>query len=188
MHEVGHALYELQVNPIFSESSLGGGASCALHESQSRFYENVIGRSKEFIEFLYPILKDLFKEELKDYTFDDIYYYINDVSNQFTNLGNGSRVFAYLDPTSAFNSQGVPNISYVYYNPNSSTKYSDNLSGLTRNLYGSTNDITTSNYISGQEIGNGRKKRRCALHGELNIPGSDNSILADEEGNLYLGK
>ncbi len=84
MHEVGHALYELQVNPIFSETSLGGGASCALHESQSRFYENVIGRSKEFIEFLYPILKDLFKEELKDYTFDDIYYYINDVSNQFT--------------------------------------------------------------------------------------------------------
>lgn len=83
MHEVGHALYELQVNPIFSETSLGGGASCALHESQSRFFENVIGRSKEFIEFLYPILKDLFKEKLKDYTFDDIYYYINDVSNQF---------------------------------------------------------------------------------------------------------
>ena len=113
---------------------------------------------------------------------------VADVSNQFTNLGNGSRVFAYLDPTSAFNIQGVPTISYVYYNPNSDTKYSDNLSGLVRNLYGSTNDITTSNYISGQEIGNGRKKRRFALHGELNIPGSDNSVLADEEGNLYLGK
>ncbi len=83
MHEVGHAIYELQVDPIYSESSLSGGASCALHESQSRFFENVIGRSKEFIEYLYPILKDLFKEELKDYTFDDIYYYINDVSNQF---------------------------------------------------------------------------------------------------------
>ena len=83
MHEVGHATYELQVDPIYSETSLGGGASCALHESQSRFFENVIGRSKEFVTYLYPILKDLFKEELKDYTFDDIYYYINDVSNQF---------------------------------------------------------------------------------------------------------
>ena len=82
MHEVGHATYELQNDPRFSESALMGGASCAMHESQSRFYENYLGRSKAFIKYLYPILKDLFKEELKDYTFDDIYYYVNDVSNQ----------------------------------------------------------------------------------------------------------
>ena len=82
MHEVGHATYELQNNKDFSNTVLMGGTSTALHESQSRFYENYLGRSKEFIEFLYPILKDLFKEELKDYTFDDIYYYINDVSNE----------------------------------------------------------------------------------------------------------
>ncbi len=83
MHEVGHAIYELQVDPIYSETSLAGGASCALHESQSRFFENIIGRSYEFVSFLYPILKDLYKDELKDYSFEDIYYYINDVSNQF---------------------------------------------------------------------------------------------------------
>ena len=82
MHEVGHATYELQNDKNFSDSALMGGASCAMHESQSRFYENYLGRSKEFVKFLYPILKDLFKEELKDFSFDDIYYYVNDVSNQ----------------------------------------------------------------------------------------------------------
>ncbi len=84
MHEVGHALYELQNDKKLNETSLFGGASCALHESQSRFYENYLGRSKAFIKFLYPILKEIFAEELKDYTFDDIYYYCNDVCAQFT--------------------------------------------------------------------------------------------------------
>ncbi len=86
MHEIGHALYELQVNPLFNETELAGGTSCAIHESQSRFYENYLGRSKEFIEFLYPILTDIFKEELEGYTADDIYYYCNDVTAQFTRV------------------------------------------------------------------------------------------------------
>lgn len=83
MHEVGHALYELQNDEKFNETVLFGGTSCAIHESQSRFYENYIGRSKEFISYIYPILKDIFKEELKDYSFSDIYYYCNDVCAQF---------------------------------------------------------------------------------------------------------
>lgn len=61
-----------------------GGASCALHESQSRFYENYLGRSREFIEFLYPILMELFPEDLKSYRLDDIYYYCNDACAQLT--------------------------------------------------------------------------------------------------------
>ena len=84
MHEVGHATYELQNDPRFSETALMGGASCALHESQSRFYENYLGRSREFIEFLYPILKEVYPSQMEKYTLDDIYYYCNDVSNQFT--------------------------------------------------------------------------------------------------------
>lgn len=83
MHEVGHATYELQNNPLFSDTVLMGGASCALHESQSRFYENYLGRSKEFIEFIYPILLKLYPEQISKYSVDDIYYYCNDVSNQF---------------------------------------------------------------------------------------------------------
>lgn len=84
MHEVGHALYTLGHNPLLNESSLMNGASCALHESQSRFYENYLGRSKEFITYLYPILKDIFKEELAPYSLTDIYEYINDVASQPT--------------------------------------------------------------------------------------------------------
>ncbi len=84
MHEVGHALYELQNDEQYNETCLMGGASCALHESQSRFYENYLGRSKAFITFLYPILKEIFPEELKEYTLEDIYYYCNDVCAQPT--------------------------------------------------------------------------------------------------------
>lgn len=81
MHEVGHALYELQNDPALSGTALFGGTSCAIHESQSRFYENYLGRSKEFIEFLYPILLEYFPKELEDITALDIYYYVNDVTS-----------------------------------------------------------------------------------------------------------
>lgn len=84
MHEIGHATYELQNDPKWNNTVLFGGTSCALHESQSRFYENYLGRSREFIEFLYPILLEIFDEELKEFSVDDIYYYVNDVSAQFT--------------------------------------------------------------------------------------------------------
>ena len=82
IHEIGHATYELNIDPKFSGTVLCSGTSSGIHESQSRFYENYLTRSKEFIEFLYPLLKEEFSEELKDITLDDIYYYINDVSNQ----------------------------------------------------------------------------------------------------------
>lgn len=79
MHETGHALYELQNDDALNNTSLRGGASMALHESQSRFYENYVGRNYHFIKALYPILKDIFKEELKDISLDDLYYYANNV-------------------------------------------------------------------------------------------------------------
>ena len=82
MHEVGHALYELQNADELNNTNLSGGASCALHESQSRFYENYIGRSKEFIDKLYPILIDIFPTELEGITKEDIYYYCNSVESQ----------------------------------------------------------------------------------------------------------
>ena len=82
MHEIGHALYELQNDPKFNQTVLFGGTSCAIHESQSRFYENYLGRSKEFISFIYPKLVEIFPEELKGFTVDDVYYYVNDVTAQ----------------------------------------------------------------------------------------------------------
>jgi len=57
LHESGHALYEQNLNPKWKYQLIGSTCSYGLHESQSRFYENVIGRSKEFWTGLMPKLK-----------------------------------------------------------------------------------------------------------------------------------
>ena len=62
IHESGHALYEQQVNPAYNLTLLGGGGGCGLHESQSRFFENVIGRSEAFWKPIYGKLQDTFPE------------------------------------------------------------------------------------------------------------------------------
>lgn len=68
IHEGGHALYELGVADDIALSRLGGGISMAIHESQSRFYENIIGRSEAFCELVLPELKKIFDPQLKDVT------------------------------------------------------------------------------------------------------------------------
>ena len=79
IHELGHATYEQQCNPILDETLVGGGASMAMHESQSRFYENIVGRSYEFWKRHYPKLQSIFKEELKDVSLEDFYKHVNNV-------------------------------------------------------------------------------------------------------------
>jgi carboxypeptidase Taq len=79
IHELGHATYEQQSNPTLDSTLLGGGASMAMHESQSRFYENIVGRSYNFWVKHYPKLKSIFNEELKDVSLDEFYRYINNV-------------------------------------------------------------------------------------------------------------
>lgn len=64
IHEGGHALYEQGISDAFTQTLVGEGASCAMHESQSRFYENIIGRSEAFWEPLYPKLTEMFPEQL----------------------------------------------------------------------------------------------------------------------------
>ncbi len=54
IHEGGHALYDLHSDDRFCFTSLEGGVSMGVHESQSRFYENIIGRSREFVGLIYP--------------------------------------------------------------------------------------------------------------------------------------
>lgn len=51
IHEFGHALYDLQCADELEMTPIGGGSSLVIHESQSRFWENFIGRSREFIEY-----------------------------------------------------------------------------------------------------------------------------------------
>src|SRR5205807_8829951 len=57
MHECGHALYELQVDHELQHTPTASGVSAGVHESHSRFCENVVGRSKEFVPLLYSLLK-----------------------------------------------------------------------------------------------------------------------------------
>ncbi len=83
MHEAGHALYELGQDPKLDGTSLFGGTSMGIHESQSRFMENYLGRSYSFTKTLYNIIKKEFPSEFSDITVDDLYYYANYVSNQF---------------------------------------------------------------------------------------------------------
>ena len=77
IHEGGHALYELNTGDEYAYTALGTGVSMAVHESQSRFYENVIGRSKAFISLIYPRLKELFPEQLKGVSEEQLYLAVN---------------------------------------------------------------------------------------------------------------
>ena len=64
LHEFGHGLYERQVSPSLFRTPLATGASSALHESQSRMWENLVGRSRAFWSHVYPELRDAFPAEL----------------------------------------------------------------------------------------------------------------------------
>lgn len=77
VHECGHALYELNSMPELFRTTLEGGVSMAIHESQSRFYENIIGRSKPFCALILPFLKNEFPEQLGNVGEDEFYRMIN---------------------------------------------------------------------------------------------------------------
>ena len=74
IHEGGHGMYEQGVSKDLNHTAVAGGASMGVHESQSRFYENLIGRSKSFWA---PIFKDLNEAYHLDMNLDDYINYIN---------------------------------------------------------------------------------------------------------------
>ena len=77
IHEGGHALYDLGVDPEYDGTCLGGGVSMGIHESQSRFYENLIGRSLEFVELIFPKMQEIFPQQLANVTAYDLYRALN---------------------------------------------------------------------------------------------------------------
>jgi carboxypeptidase Taq len=80
MHEAGHALYEQGIPSEFDASPLGSGTSLGIHESQSRLWENLVGRSRPFARFLFPHLKDAFPDVLDGAQAEDFYRAVNSVS------------------------------------------------------------------------------------------------------------
>ncbi len=84
MHEAGHGLYEMGLDkennfgmPIAESASLG------IHESQSRMWENQVGRSKQFWKYFYPQAQRIFKESLAGVDLDDFYAAINNVAPSY---------------------------------------------------------------------------------------------------------
>lgn len=77
IHEGGHANYELHVDPAYDYNCLKGGCSMAVHESQSRFWENYVGRSREFTDWLWPRFCELFPNQTTGKSEDDFYRCIN---------------------------------------------------------------------------------------------------------------
>ncbi|WP_420643527.1 carboxypeptidase M32 [Candidatus Leptofilum sp.] len=79
LHETGHALYEQGIDMSLEATPLAGGTSSGVHESQSRLWENLVGRSLGFWEHYYPQLQAAFPEQLKDVSLDTFYTAINKV-------------------------------------------------------------------------------------------------------------
>lgn len=79
IHEGGHGLYELGIRDDLQYTCLAGGVSMGVHESQSRFYENLIGRSRPFIEAIFPKMQEFFPEQLADVTAEQMYRAVNRV-------------------------------------------------------------------------------------------------------------
>lgn len=77
IHEAGHAIYELGCDDQYNFSFLYGGVSMGIHESQSRFFENIIGRSFAFIQLIFPKMQEIFPGQLSDVTAEQLYRAVN---------------------------------------------------------------------------------------------------------------
>jgi carboxypeptidase Taq len=83
MHEVGHGLYEHGVDPALARTTLGSGASLGMHESQSRLWENLVGRSEPFWRHWLPRARKRFPAALGDVALEDFLRAVNVVRPTF---------------------------------------------------------------------------------------------------------
>lgn len=79
IHEAGHGIYELGVGDELTQTLIGQGASMGMHESQSRFFENIIGRNGAFWVPLYPKVQEIFPEQLGHVSLEQFVEAINKV-------------------------------------------------------------------------------------------------------------
>jgi len=83
MHEAGHGMYQQGLDKKHSRTILANGASMAIHESQSRLWENLVGRSRAFWRFFYPKLQATFPTQLGNVSMESFYKAINKVQPSF---------------------------------------------------------------------------------------------------------
>ena len=77
IHESGHAVYELGIRDDLTQTPAGQGASMGVHESQSRFFENIMGRNRNFWVPIYGKIQEIFGSPLKDVSLDDFLAAVN---------------------------------------------------------------------------------------------------------------
>ena len=80
IHEAGHGLYEQGLPADVEGTPVGGSVSLGIHESQSRLWENMIGRSRPFWEHYLPVLREYFPDQLKGVEVDAFYAAVNQVT------------------------------------------------------------------------------------------------------------
>ena len=80
LHEFGHGVFERQVDERFARTPLAEGASSGFHESQSRLWENIVGRRLSTWRFFYPRLQETFPEQLADVPLSDFHRALNRVA------------------------------------------------------------------------------------------------------------
>ncbi len=83
LHEAGHAMYEQGLPEQWEATPLGEACSMGVHESQSRLWENLVGRSQPFSEWVLPQLKEAFPSALSDCTVDRYWRAVNNVEPSF---------------------------------------------------------------------------------------------------------
>ena len=86
MHEAGHAMYEQGSAQSFEGTMLAGGTSLGVHESQSRLWENLVGRSRGFWRSFYPGLQQMFPAQLGSVDLETFYRSINAVSRSLVRV------------------------------------------------------------------------------------------------------
>lgn len=94
MHEFGHGLYEHQIGPDLDRTPLCRGTSLSLHESQSRLWENMVGRSRPFWKGTYPSLQAAFPESFGEVGLEDFYRAINRVSPSYIRVEADEATYA----------------------------------------------------------------------------------------------
>jgi carboxypeptidase Taq len=86
LHECGHALYDLGYPDRYARSPLGHSASLGIHESQSRLWENLVGRSRGYWQFFFPQLQAAFPQQLAGQTAESFYHAVNTVQPTFVRV------------------------------------------------------------------------------------------------------
>lgn len=79
LHEVGHGLYEQGLEPAHHGTPMGDAVSLGIHESQSRLWENAVGRSAPFWRYGFPLARQVFHDALRDVHPDDFHRAVNQV-------------------------------------------------------------------------------------------------------------